>query len=348
MGQHGTGAPAKDLEQAFYLRNRILKNEKRLRKWSRQGRVNALRLYDRDIPEVPLAIDLFRRTTSSTRPPDSPQDERDCLLLALYERPYDKDPALEEAWLALMATTAGEALGVDPDLVFARTRRRQRGTGQYERLAVERAERVVVEEGLSFIVNFSDYLDTGLFLDHRPTRARIGREARDRSVLNLFAYTGSFSVHAASGGASEVCSVDLSNTYLAWAGRNLALNGFEGRAWPLIRSDVGRFLAEARSEGRRWDLIVADPPTYSNSRSTRSDFDVNRDWPRLVNTCVELLSPEGVLYFSSNSRGLRWDPAAVHGLVEDISEESLPPDFRDRRTRRTWRIVHGNADGAAG
>lgn len=324
----------KDLRQAEYFGNRLLKNEKALRKWARRDGVRALRLYDRDIPEVPLAAELFREA----RPLGGGKGE-DCLVLALYERPYEKDQAEEEAWMTLMAETASRCLGVRPELVFARMRRRQRGLSQYERRAEEAAERVVFEGGLSFVVNFSDYLDTGLFLDHRPTRALVRSEAQGRRVLNLFSYTGSFSVYAAAGGAAEVLSVDLSNTYLEWARRNFALNGLEAHAKGLRRSDVGAFLAEARRRGERWDLIVCDPPTFSNSSAAPRDFDVNRDWPGLVTACLGLLEPGGKLYFSSNSRRLRWDPSLVEGRVEDLSETCLPPDFRDRRIRRTWRIL---------
>jgi len=326
--------PAKDESQALFFRNRLVKNARHLGKWARREGVFAYRLYDRDIPEVPLAVDLFR----STRPLSGGGAEADCLLIALYERPYDKDPLLEDAWLARMAAAAGEALGIPAELVFARRRRRQRGLAQYERIDSEGNERIVLEGGLSFIVNLSDYLDTGLFLDHRPTRALVRSRSAGLRVLNLFCYTGSFSVHAAAGGASEVTSVDLSNTYLAWAGRNLALNGLDGEACALVRSDVNSFLAEARAAGRSWDLIVADPPTFSNSKTAPEDFDVNRDWPALVEACLAVLAPGGRLYFSSNSRRLKWAGEKVAAPWKDISEACLPPDFRDRRIRRTWEI----------
>ncbi len=324
----------KDVRQAEYFRNRLVKNEKHLRRWARREGIQALRLYDNDIPEIPLAVELFRGTRRLE--PEGPPE--DCLVLALYERPYEKDAAEEDAWLSLMADSAAEALSIPRDLVFTRTRKRQKGLAQYERRTSKGAERRVVEGGLSFIVNFTDYLDTGLFLDHRPTRAFVRAEALGRRVLNLFSYTGSFSVYAAAGGASALTSVDLSNTYLGWAARNLALNGLEDPSRVFVKSDVRLFLEEARRRGLGWDLIVCDPPTFSNSSSSESDFDVNKDWPELVASCLGVLSPGSILYFSSNSRRLRWDASLVAGEVEDISESSLPPDFRDRRTRRTWRI----------
>ena len=325
---------AKDLAQAEFFRNRLLKNEKHLRKWARREGVSAFRLYDRDIPELPLAVDIFR----STRGLDTGDREEDCLLIALYERPYDKDPALEEAWLALMSATAAECLGISPKCCFSRTRKRQRGINQYERVDSGAAERVVTEGGLSFIVNLSDYLDTGLFLDHRPTRALVRSLSKDKRVLNLYSYTGSFSVYAAAGGASEVHSVDLSNTYLAWAGRNLALNGFEGGSFPLIKADVRSFLESSRRRGASWDLIVADPPTFSNSKAAAMDFDVNRDWHLLIRDCLALLAPGGTLFFSSNSRKLKWEGELVKGRWKDVSEACLPADFRDRRIRKTWML----------
>ncbi len=238
-----------------------------------------------------------------------------------------------------MATRAAEALGVAPELVFARTRRRMRGDAQYERLGTGKAERIVRECGLSFIVNLSDYLDTGLFLDHRPARSLVRAEAAGKRVLNLFCYTGSFSVYAAAGGAAEATSVDLSNTYLDWAERNLKLNGFTAARHPLVRAETRAFLAEAARRGERWDLIVADPPTFSNSKASPEDFDVNRDWPALVRACLAVLAPGGRLYFSSNSRRLVWDSTLVPAPAEDLGEASIPPDFRDRRIHRAWRIT---------
>jgi 23S rRNA G2069 N7-methylase RlmK/C1962 C5-methylase RlmI len=321
----------KDSRQAEYFRNRVAKNEKLLRRWARKEGVEALRLYDRDIPEVPLALDRYG----------------DALLLALYERPYEKDPELEAEWLELMAAAAAEALGLGPESVFMKTRRRQRGEDQYERLESSKAERIISEGGLSFVVNLSDYLDTGLFLDHRPTRSMVRSESAGRRVLNLFSYTGSFSVYAAAGGASEVTSVDLSKTYLAWADRNLGQNGFSSAAHPLVRADVLAFLAEARSRRSRWDLIVADPPTFSNSKAALDDFDVNEDWRTLARACLAVLEPQGILYFSTNSRRLKWSDEEASAIAtesgsrgewKDISQATIPPDFRNRKAHRCWKL----------
>jgi 23S rRNA (cytosine1962-C5)-methyltransferase len=194
----------------------------------------------------------------------------------------------------------------------------------------------VKEGGLSFVVNLSDYLDTGLFLDHRPTRALVKENSRGRRVLNLFSYTGSFSVYAAAGGASSATSVDISNTYLSWAERNMELNGFSASNHPLVRADVPSFLDDAAAAGMRWDLIIADPPTFSNSKKAPRDFDINEDWPALLSSCMELLSPGGLLFFSTNSRRLRWDPALCPFPWSDIGTATIPPDFRDSRIHRCW------------
>jgi 23S rRNA (cytosine1962-C5)-methyltransferase len=324
----------KDRRQLEFFRNRVAKNERNLRRWARKEGVTAYRLYDGDIPEVPIALDWYRDLGWAET-----GAKGGALCLALYDRPYEKDEAEETEWLLAMAMAAGEVLEVEVPSIFARTRKRMRGSEQYERLGSARSERVVKEAGLSFLVNLSDYLDTGLFLDHRPLRARVGAESAGKRVLNLFAYTGAFSVHAAAGGASLVTTVDLSNTYLDWAERNLALNGLAGPGCPLVRADVREFLAQGRREGRSWDLIVADPPTFSNSKAAPADFDVNRDWPSLIDACLGLLAPGGTLYFSTNSRRLKWEPSLVAAAAEDISEASIPPDFRDRRIHRAFRIT---------
>ncbi len=318
---------SKDEQQAEYFRNRLVKNEHHLRRWARSAGIEALRLYDNDIPEVPLAVDRYGPESGAY------------LLMALYERPYDKDEGLEAAWLNLMARTASEALGIAPGRLFVKTRRRLRGLEQYEKLGAESVELAVREGGLSFLVNLSDYIDTGLFLDHRTTRAMVAAESAGKRVLNLFSYTGSFSVHAAAGGASAVTSVDLSNTYNAWAQRNLELNHFSTGDHPIVKADVPAFLADAAEAGMAWDLIVADPPTYSNSKSAPADFDVNSDWPELIEACARVLSPGGRLYFSTNSRKLKWDATRLSLPCEDISAATIPRDFRDARIHRCWRLL---------
>ncbi len=309
--------------QAEYLANRLRKRNRHLRKWARREGFEAYRVYDRDIPEVPLAVDRYG----------------DSVRLFLYERPYEKAEDEERAWLDLMARTAAEALGVDPSKVFARVRRRQRGLAQYDR-EQERAFELEVREGpCRFIVNLSDYLDTGLFLDHRTTRALVGAESAGKRVLNLFCYTGAFTVHAARGGAMSSTSVDLSNTYLEWARRNLELNGFASGAHELVRSDAKAFLEAAATRGRKWDLAVLDPPTHSNSKKMSDDLDLGRDWPELAGAVLRVLEPGGALWFSTNARRFKFDPALLPGTeVADLTDATIPPDFRGR-PHRAWRIV---------
>jgi 23S rRNA (cytosine1962-C5)-methyltransferase len=321
----------KILRQAEYFSNRLKKNEKNLRSWIRKEAVHALRLYDKDIPEIPLAVDRYDN------------GDRSALVMHLYERPYDKPEEEESIWLDIMKEAASKTLNIPKDMVFLKTRRRMRGLEQYDRMKDTRGFEMVVEEsGLRFLVNLSEYLDTGLFLDHRPSRKAIGASCQGKSVLNLFSYTGAFSVYAAAGGASKVVSVDLSNTYLAWAKVNFSLNSISAGTHSTSRSDVFAYLERERSSGTKWDIIIADPPTFSNSSMAKEDFDINRDWPRLLDACASILSPDGAILFSSNSRSLKWEPSLMKLPWVDVSQKSIPPDFRNRRIHSCW--VIGNHD----
>ncbi len=326
----------KDAAQAELLSNRLAKRYRHLKKWAKRIGTDAFRLYDRDIPEIPLLLDLYGDTVSG----------------ALYERPYEKDPAAEDRWLLLMRDATARVLGLPPEQIFIKQRRHQRGTAQYDRLAAQGVYRDVREGGLLFRVNVSDYLDTGLFLDHRLTRGLVRAESSGKRVLNLFSYTGSFSVYAASGGAAEVDSVDLSNTYLDWAALNFKLNGFEPHksapeafsggaapagAYRLVRADAVRFLSEAQRTKRRWDLIILDPPTFSNSKKMAGNLDVRRDFFDLVRSCVALLAPGGRLWFSTNARGFRLDAADFPGLrIRDQKKETTDEDFHEKSRRSCY------------
>lgn len=320
----------KDARQADYLANRLTKNEKQLRKWARKADIHALRLYDRDIPEIPLAIERYG------------QGDEAALVIALYERPYEKDDREEAAWLDLMAGSAAATLGIPPEKVFLKTRKRMKGLSQYGRSDEIKAESIIRESGLLFRVNFTEYLDTGLFLDHRPARTAIRAASKGLRVLNLFSYTGSFSVYAAAGGAAEVTSVDLSNTYLAWSMENFKINSLAESIHRPVKADAMEYLAEAGRSGKNWDIIIVDPPTFSNSTMMKADFDVNRDWPTLIHGCESLLAAGGLILFSTNSRQLKWDDTASSLPVADISELSIPPDFRNRKIHRCWLL--GNAE----
>jgi 23S rRNA (cytosine1962-C5)-methyltransferase len=312
----------KDLEQREILLNRLVKRDRHLRKLARRDDTDCYRVYDRDIPEVPLSVDRYG----------------DVALVYLYERPYEKPETEEIEWLAIMKGAVAEALGFSPESVLCKTRRRLGVDEQYDRTDDAEFFRIIREHGLRFKVNLSNYLDTGLFMDHRPTRAMVRKLAHGRRVLNLFCYTGSFSVYALAGGALEVCAVDLSNTYLAWAMDNLALNNLDQTRYKGVRADVSRFLADAAARKDRYDLIILDPPTFSNSKKMEDFMDINRHWPVLVQAALAILEPEGDLIFSTNSRGLKFDPQAIEaGPVVDISSVSTPEDFR-HKPHRAWHI----------
>jgi 23S rRNA G2069 N7-methylase RlmK/C1962 C5-methylase RlmI len=299
--------------------NRLKKRARHLAKWARRSGVSCYRLYDCDIPEVPLVVDWYEGR----------------LHVSAFAR--DNDPVRDDAWLEALAVAAGEALGVARADVFAKRRGGQPGATQYERVDAARATFTVHEGGLAFEVNLSDYVDTGLFLDHRETRARVRAEASGKRFLNLFCYTGAFTVHAAAGGASASTSVDLSKTYLEWAGRNLALNRLASERHELVRADALEFL---RRPGEPYDLAVLDPPTSSNSKKMRAELDVQRDHVALVNATLAKLRPGGVLWFSTNFRRFKLDAEALEAsALEDLSRATLPEDFRDLRARYVWRMV---------
>ena len=211
--------------------------------------------------------------------------------------------------------------------------------GQYQKLDGQKNEFVVEENGLKFIINLSDYLDTGLFLDHRTTRQMIREESKGKKVLNLFAYTGSFSVNAAAGGASEVFSVDLSNTYLDWARKNFQLNGFkESKKYQFIQADVLAYLK--RKETSAFDLIILDPPTFSNSKRMDDFLDIQRDHPLLINQCLDMLKENGAVYFSTNSSKFIWKKKkSTARAIKDITRQTTPFDFQNRFSHWCYRIM---------
>jgi 23S rRNA G2069 N7-methylase RlmK/C1962 C5-methylase RlmI len=236
-------------------------------------------------------------------------------------------------------------LALDPSRLWIKDRSGQRGregAAQYERLDARGATRVVREQGLRFEVNLSDYLDTGLFLDHRLTRSLVRRYAHDKRVLNLFAYTGSFTVYARAGGARVTTTVDMSRTYQEWTRRNFALNGQrESDEHRLVTADCLAWLRQGPASGEAYDIVVCDPPTFSNSkRMGETTWAIDRDYGALLSLIEPFMAPGGFLYFSTNSRGLRWDDAAVpSGLaVRDLGDRTVPPDFRNRRIHRCWRL----------
>lgn len=295
------------------LANRVRKNARHLGRWAKREHVTCWRLYDRDIPEIPITVDTYEGA----------------LVINDY-RAFERDDG--DAWLDAAVTAVREVL--EPADVFVKQRERlaHRAAGQqYERQDDRGAWRVVHEAGHKFRVNLSDYVDTGLFLDHRITRARAAAEPA-RTMLNLFGYTGAFSVYAAAAGM-QTTTVDLSNTYLAWAAENLALNELTGE---LIRADVRAFLDDARRAARRWDLVVVDPPTFSNSKRMDGTWDVQRDHAALLDDVLAVCS--GVVWFSTNRRRFKLELSDPSLVVTDMTHATVPPDFRDQKIHHAYRI----------
>lgn len=315
---------------SFY-ENRLAKNARHRNRWAQREGVFAYRLYERDIPEFPVIVDRYD-TDEGTR-----------VYLQEVDRGWRQSETERREWLDLVVAATATTLGVDPGDVVTQSRWRQRAGGdktrQYAPSGIE-GEMLTVREGpYRFWINLGARVDTGLFLDHRITRARVASEAAGRRVLNLFAYTGSFTVHAAGAGARSSVSVDLSNTYLDWAQKNLSLNGLASPAHELVRADVMDWLRIARPRGLEFDLIVLDPPSFSNSKKMQGVLDVQRDHAWLIGRCLELLAPGGCLYFSTNLRRFTLDPGlAQQARIEDLSQATLPPDFRDPRIHQCYRI----------
>lgn len=310
-------------EHGAWLLGRVRKNVRKTARAQREATTDAWRLYDRDIPEIPLSIDRYG----------------DHLHVATWSRGSEREPEARTRRLRYATVVLAEGLGIPTGHIHHKERARQRGTAQYERNAEPEATRFLVEEaGLRFEVDLDTYVDTGLFLDHRPSRRTIGTLAAGKHVLNLFAYTAAFSVHAAAGGAATTTSVDLSGTYCAWADRNFAHNGIRtGTAHAVVAADVLAWLEDALRAGARYDLIVCDPPTYSNSKKTRFDFEVQRDHRGLIERLARLLAPGGALLFSTNHRKFELDATAFDGLSwQETTDRTVPPDFRDRRIHRSW------------
>ena len=308
--------------------NRLRKNLRKLGKWAQQNQISCYRLYDADLPEYAVAVDIY-------------QGEKTWVHVQEYESPKTIDAHKANQRLAGLMAEIPLVLNIPSQQVFLKIRRKQRSTDQYEKLGDSHQFFVVNEGGCRFWVNFADYLDTGLFLDHRPMRLRIQREAKGKRFLNLFAYTASASIHAALGGAHSTLSVDMSNTYLDWAKRNFDLNGIQGDH-KLLRADCLQWLEQQSKNPQKpvFDLIFLDPPTFSNSKKMADVFDVQTQHVDLLKQASSLLAPGGVLYFSTNFRRFRLDHDALANLkIEDISRSTIDEDFaRDQKIHYCWKI----------
>ena len=385
--------------QAQLFANRLKKKYKELRKWARKNRITCYRIYNKDIPEIPVSLDLYEFLPSFVTTPIevakflTEQNEkisqndfntekdiksRSFAVLYLYERPYEKQYEQEEIWLNAMQKAAGEVLGIEESHIIKKMRKHQKGANQYEKKDIKPSDdntyfsdsdfQFVQEQGQIFKINLSSYLDNGLFFDHRPLRTIIRDTSSKKRVLNLFCYTGSFSVYAAQGNAAYVESVDLSNTYLDWAKQNMQNNGFSDKhKYVFTRSDCMIFLQqkavaqkkvlsatkqntpipdEITKNAQTYDIIILDPPTFSNSKNTSNVLDINKDWPQLVKDSLNILNPNGVLYFSTNSERLKFNIEQIPQMTifgykiecEDITAQTIPNDYTSSKPHRCWKF----------
>ena len=386
--------------QAQLFANRLKKKYKELRKWARKNRITCYRIYNKDIPEIPVSLDLYEFLPSFVTTPIevakflTEQNEkisqndfhtekdiksRTFAVLYLYERPYEKQYEQEEIWLNAMQKAAGEVLGIEESHIIKKMRKHQKGANQYEKKDIKSSDdntyfsdsdfQFVQEQGQIFKINLSSYLDNGLFFDHRPLRTIIRDTSSKKRVLNLFCYTGSFSVYAAQGNAAYVESVDLSNTYLDWAKQNMQNNGFSDKQkYVFTRSDCMVFLQqkavaqkkilastkqntqipdEITKNAQTYDIIILDPPTFSNSKNTSNVLDINKDWPQLVKDSLNILNPNGVLYFSTNSERLKFNIEQIPQMTifgykiecEEITAQTIPNDYTSSKPHRCWKIT---------
>jgi 23S rRNA (guanine2445-N2)-methyltransferase / 23S rRNA (guanine2069-N7)-methyltransferase len=298
--------------------NRIAKNLKQLEKWAERESIDCYRIYDADMPEYSFAIDRYT--------------EADSRRTWLYVQEYAAPKTIEAEAVQRRRNEALAALpgvtGIPAERIHLRQRRKTARGEQYEKIGETAEFQLVQESGLRFWVNFTDYLDTGLFLDHRITRQRLRAEATRERFLNLFAYTGSATVYAAAGRARETTTVDMSATYLEWAQRNLAVNGFSGSSHEFVQADCIAWLKSAVAERRKFDLVFLDPPTFSNSKRMTDILDVQRDHADLVHRCMALLADGGKLVFSNNAQKFKLDPAlAEQYSVQDITRATIPKDY---------------------
>ncbi|MGF1909628.1 bifunctional 23S rRNA (guanine(2069)-N(7))-methyltransferase RlmK/23S rRNA (guanine(2445)-N(2))-methyltransferase RlmL [Vibrio kasasachensis] len=305
--------------------NRLKKNIGKIGKWARKEELDCYRIYDADLPEYNVAIDIYL----------------DNLVIQEYAAPKDVPEEKAKRRLTDIIRAAIQVTGIEANKVVLKTREKQKGRSQYQKLSQQSQKMQVTEYGVQLIVNLHDYLDTGLFLDHKLTRRRLGELAKGKDFLNLFAYTGSATVHAACGGARSTTTVDMSNTYLEWAKENMQLNGQIGRQHQYVQADCLQWLEKATGS---YDLIFIDPPTFSNSKRMEQSFDVQRDHIQLMRNLKTLLAPEGTIVFSNNKRQFKMDMEALNELgldAKNISSQTLPLDFsRNKNIHNCWLITH--------
>lgn len=304
--------------------NRLTKVYRHRSKIAKRQNVTCYRLYDHDLGEFPFAIDFYE----------------DKLNVSEYRRRHGMSEEEHDQWMNESLQVISVITDTPVENIFMRQRQRKAGRhGQYEKIDSVKSEFVVLENNLRFKVNLSDYLDTGLFLDHRITREMVRKESEGKKVLNLFCYTGSFSVYAASGMASEVLSIDLSNTYLQWAEENMLLNGFKDKKkYHYLQADVIQYLQQ--SPKNYFDVVILDPPTFSNSKRMKDFMEIQRDHAQLINQCLDSLRPGGILYFSTNYTRFKLDEDKIKDTsFKDISKLTTPFDFEGKLNRQCFKII---------
>ncbi|QQS28797.1 MAG: class I SAM-dependent methyltransferase [Sphingobacteriales bacterium] len=312
------------MEKLIMFENRLSKRLKHLKKWAKREQITCYRIYDRDIPEFPFSIDLYE----------------DLIYFAEYERTTPRNAEEQEVWIEACKEIVAKTLGLPLENLFVRHRQQQKGSLQYEKIETRHRRRIVEENGLRFMVNLTDYLDAGLFLDHRITRSMVAAEAQNSRFLNLFAYTGSFSVYAAAGGAASTTSVDMSATYLQWAQDNMRLNSFIQNSHQYLQNDVLQWLRQSPPPDPLYTLAVIDPPTFSNSKRMKGIFDIQRDHVWLINQTFNKMSKKGVIYFSNNYRRFKLDSQALKASeITDITRQTIPEDFIGNRPHICFRLV---------
>ncbi len=309
-------------DQSSMLGNRIRKNYRHVRKWAKRTGTDAFRVYDWEIGKYPLAIDFyagkfcvqyFSKDRDNPEPPQELEEETERVLASIF--------------------------GASAESIYWRNRIKRAKMQQYEKTGERGDFFPILEYGVKFLINLTDYLDTGLFLDHRETRRYVASKAKGKRLLNLFAYTCSFSVHAAVEGAVFTKSVDMSNTYTDWGRENFLLNGLSLKNNPIVRADCLKFLGEEIRSGTKYDLVVIDPPTISRSKKMDQMFDVQIDYVFLIESALQLLAEGGVIYFSTNSRKFVFNEAEFpQCAILDVSDKTLPIDFHDPKIHRCWKI----------
>ena len=324
---------SKASEHALMFTNRLKKNYKHLSKWARKNDISCYRVYDADIPQYAVAIDKYDKW----------------VYVQEYQAPKTVDKNLAFQRINDVIDVVAEVLETKQEFVVLKVRKKQEGLAQYQKQDQKGYTFIVKESGLKFIINVYDYIDTGLFLDHRKTRQLIKRLSNKRSFLNLFAYTGSATVYAAAGGAETTTTVDMSNTYLAWAKENLSINGYKDNVYieskhKFIRDDCLKWLKKAIEENRKYQLIFIDPPTFSNSKKMDTSLDISRDHVALLSGCLALLADDGQIIFSTNAKGFKFDDSLKEDcFIKEITAMTTTEDYRRKPLHRCWCLTKQEA-----